>query len=349
MGLNYCEMVGLLCTQHDCMISERHLKRLLRLFGLRRRKNYTDDQVLIEFISRQIMTSGQLHGYRWMWMKCLHEGFVVKKEHVRELMKVLDPAGVAARCRRSLRRRQYHADGPNFIWHVDGYDKLKPYGFCISGCIDGFSRKIIWLKVHTTNSDPKVIAGYYVEAVASLGFAPKVVRTDMGTENHHICDMQIFLRRNGQDSHARSGSTFMYGTSQHNQRIESWWSILRKENCDFWIQFFLDLKSNGYFTGDYLDKNLVQFCFTRIIKVRLISIILSDTKYWGGWSVSKAGVDVGKIRIGGGWDCTIFLHGTLFIILYIYCIVLCCYSHANTCTLGTCHSCITVVPSSYDL
>ena len=27
--------------------------------------------------------------------------------------------------------------GPNFIWHVDRYDKLKTFGFNIHGCIDG--------------------------------------------------------------------------------------------------------------------------------------------------------------------------------------------------------------------
>ena len=24
------------------------------------------------------------------------------------------------------------------LWHLDGYDKLKPYGFAIHGCIDGY-------------------------------------------------------------------------------------------------------------------------------------------------------------------------------------------------------------------
>lgn len=27
--------------------------------------------------------------------------------------------------------------GPDFVWHLDGYDKLKPYGFAIHGYIDG--------------------------------------------------------------------------------------------------------------------------------------------------------------------------------------------------------------------
>ena len=27
--------------------------------------------------------------------------------------------------------------GPNWCWHIDGYDKLKPFGFPIHACIDG--------------------------------------------------------------------------------------------------------------------------------------------------------------------------------------------------------------------
>lgn len=32
---------------------------------------------------------------------------------------------------------------PNFSWHIDGYDKLKPFVFSVHGCVDGFSRRII--------------------------------------------------------------------------------------------------------------------------------------------------------------------------------------------------------------
>ena len=107
--------------------------------------------------------------------------------------------------------------GPNFIWHVDGYDKLKPYGLCINACIDGFSRHLIWLKVNSTNSDPAVIASYYTHAVKKLGGIPTRVRIDMETENCYIADMRTAI-----------GGWFLYGMSQHNQRIESWWGIL----CD---------------------------------------------------------------------------------------------------------------------
>ena len=30
--------------------------------------------------------------------------------------------------------------GPDYTWHVDGYNKLKPYGFAIHDCIDGYEK-----------------------------------------------------------------------------------------------------------------------------------------------------------------------------------------------------------------
>ena len=64
---------------------------------------------------------------------------VVGKEKVRELLNILDPEEVELRTRRRLKRRQYITKGPNHLWHIDGYDKLKPFGFCIHGAIHGFS------------------------------------------------------------------------------------------------------------------------------------------------------------------------------------------------------------------
>lgn len=33
--------------------------------------------------------------------------------------------------------------GPSFKWHVDSYDKLKPFGVRINGVIDGFTRLVV--------------------------------------------------------------------------------------------------------------------------------------------------------------------------------------------------------------
>ena len=63
---------------------------------------------------------------------------------------------------------------------MDSYDKLKPYGICINGAIDGCSRFIIRLKAFRTSSDPKVIARYYTDSVESKMGCPARIRADIG-------------------------------------------------------------------------------------------------------------------------------------------------------------------------
>ena len=58
-------------------------------------------------------------------------------------MKSLGPEGVSARSRHKLQRPLYNARRPNYVWHIGGYDKIKPYGFAIHGSIDGYSREIL--------------------------------------------------------------------------------------------------------------------------------------------------------------------------------------------------------------
>ena len=80
------------------------------------------------------------------------------------------------------------------------------------------------------------------------------VRDDRGTENKHIKEIQSVLTIH---------DSFIYG----NQRIEAFWRHLRMECCQFWIEFFGYLRDVGHFTGDILDKNLVQFVFMEFVQV----------------------------------------------------------------------------------
>ncbi|XP_074525951.1 uncharacterized protein LOC141790170 [Halichoeres trimaculatus] len=266
IGLKYKDIKTILESRHGCQISERHLKRVLKARGLFRRRYYSDLAVLAEFISSQLQYSGQLHGYRWMYVKCRQHGLRVRKEDVRLVLKELDPSGVSLRQARRLTLRNYFSRGPNFIWHLDSYDKLKPYGVCISGCIDGFSRKIIWLNAYTTNSDPKLIGGYYIDTVQRLRGCPRVMGGDLGTENGHVRRFQCLLVP------ADPGSTldsYLEGASTANQRTEYWWGFLRKQCVEFWLSFFVDLRDNRFFDGGFVDKNLIQFCCTSLIQDEL--------------------------------------------------------------------------------
>lgn len=53
------------------------------------------------------------------------------------LLRAVDAEGVDERSRGRLVRRSYMNYGPNYLVHIDGYDKLKKFGMCIHGGICG--------------------------------------------------------------------------------------------------------------------------------------------------------------------------------------------------------------------
>ena len=108
-------------------------------------------------------------------------------------MKELDPAGVDPRRRRTLRRRLYYSKGPNWVWHLDGYDELKPFGFEIHGCIDGYSRRVLWLNVLISNKDPKEVCNLFVNYLTVMKGIPCKIAADSGTENVFMAGSQRFL------------------------------------------------------------------------------------------------------------------------------------------------------------
>ncbi|KAJ8310790.1 hypothetical protein KUTeg_012655, partial [Tegillarca granosa] len=267
LGLRQKEIVEILSNLYGIFLSDRQLRRILKR---------SDIVEVAEFINDQIGMSGQFHGYRFMHLKCMLSGLTISRENVRRLLSLLDPEGVEHRRRRRLVRRRYYAKGPNFIWHLDSYDKLKPYGIAINGCIDGFSRHVIWLEANYTSSDPKVVGGYFVNAVKDRGFCPQIVRGDRGTENSHVQHIQTFFHNLQQGI----GRCFLYGRSTANQRIESYWCQLRKQKFEFWISFFHQLKEHGYFCGDLIEKEIIRFVFVDIIQVELDDFsLLWNTHY----------------------------------------------------------------------
>ena len=111
------------------------------------------------------------------------------------------------------------------MFHIDGKDKQKRVGFAIHGCIDGFSRKLIWLFLSTTNNDPLVAANFYLKAITNLGRAPNTLRMDLGTENVYCEELQVFFTENS--------NSFLYATSTRNQGKEAFWSQLKKSNLSW--------------------------------------------------------------------------------------------------------------------
>ena len=92
-------------------------------------------------------------------------GWSVNRATMRNILKTLDPEGAEHRSIHSLKGRIHWSKGPNYIWHIDGYDKLKPFGFCIHGAIDGNSRRILWLKVGSSHKKPNFFGEYFLDCL----------------------------------------------------------------------------------------------------------------------------------------------------------------------------------------
>lgn len=68
------------------------------------------------------------------------------------------------------------------VWHAVGYDKLKPYGFPVHGCIDSWNRKVLRLPFARSNIYPDNIVSDSLETVEKYGGRPMKVYTDLRTQ-----------------------------------------------------------------------------------------------------------------------------------------------------------------------
>ena len=81
--------------------------------------------------------------------------------------------------------------------------------------MDGFSRRIMWLKVARKNNNPAVIAKFFLSSVVEEGGCPTILRTDNGTKNVIVAGMQCYFRCPGNDEYA--------GVKAHTITFKSSW------------------------------------------------------------------------------------------------------------------------------
>lgn len=266
-GYSANEVLAFLYFCHGIVLSLRHLRRIQHRLGLRRRRQAPLNEVVeaLQFLLQE--DSCEDMGYRFIWrILTTRHNLQVSQHTVRRLLGVMDPEGVALRSIRRFRRRRYSCAGPNYIIHVDGFDKLTAFGLSVHAAIDGFSRRILWIRVGPTNKNPRYIAKFFMDMIETLQGVPKIVRADRGTENSLLRDIQIALRLHHNDSF-KGNKSFMYGRSTANQRIEAWWSMLKRLSANVWINYFKDLRDTGILdTSNDLHIECVRFVFTEMIQ-----------------------------------------------------------------------------------
>lgn len=141
-GFTYDEILAFWDKYHGVGMSIALLKRCLQ-YSLKRR-NVEYDVSSVQDKIRSLLDGPDCMGdYRHVWYTLKMQGVGVPCYTVKASLRELDPEGTEKRRAHCLRRRAYWYNGPNDTSHCDGYDKLKPFGFPIHACINGWSRKAL--------------------------------------------------------------------------------------------------------------------------------------------------------------------------------------------------------------
>ncbi|THU94651.1 hypothetical protein K435DRAFT_899425 [Dendrothele bispora CBS 962.96] len=167
-------------------------------------------------------------GYLRMKRELRARGKEVKRSVIQEYMHRYEPDLVRRRIRRRLKCRRFWAAGVNDVWCLDQHDKLKRYGLALHICVDPFTGKFKWLRVWWTNSNPRLIFGYYLDRVKKDGYIPLVTQSDPGPENFCIAKGHSFIRQS-LDSQLQGTLQHRYMKEKNNLPPEIAWSGLRRD------------------------------------------------------------------------------------------------------------------------
>ena len=115
-----------------------------------------------------------------------------------------------------------------FSRHIDSHHKLIRWRIIIHGCIDGFSRVIVYLHC-CDNNRADTVAALFCSSVERL-YWPRRVRSDMGMENIEVARMML-------DKYGPQSCPHLTGLSVHNQRIERLW----RDVITYVVSHFRDL------------------------------------------------------------------------------------------------------------
>ena len=192
------------------------------------------DSILQQYIANHGTTTGQvfISGY------LKSQGLLVQRRRIRESMARVDPRNTVLRWGITVSRRIYRVPWPNSLWHLDGHHSLIRWKLVVHGCIDGFSRRILYLSCSSNNLAETGLE-LFLDAILKDGERwPSRIRVDRGVENVLVCDAMVQARGEGRGS-------FIAGPSTHNQRIERLWRDVYRCVCHLFYYVFYGMELSG--------------------------------------------------------------------------------------------------------
>jgi len=253
--------------------SPSSLDRRMRHFGIW----YTDRTVTVDQVQsavrEEIEGPGKLLGYRALHKKVrMVHGLCVPRRAVHCAMYVEDPELLEARLpifKKKKEKQNFVSPGPNFVHSLDGHDKLmgyqnSTYPIAVYGCIDTCSRKMLWIKIWSSNSDPLLIGKFYVEYLFNSKKIAHHLRIDKGTETGIMATIHCYLHKERFDEDAIN--TVHYGPSTSNQ-IERWWKELHEKLEKYYKEKLAWLKANQHYDPhNELHRNILSYIMVPVIQ-----------------------------------------------------------------------------------
>ena len=186
-------------------------------------------------------------------------GYHIQRQRSRESINRVDPRNTALRWGALVSRRTYFVPWPNSVWHIDGHHSLIRWGIVIHGCIDGKTRRILFLKAATNNLASTVLQNFEEAIEEDGGLWPSRIRVDYGVENVAVCDAMVVKRGTGR-------SSFICGSSTRNQRIERLWRDVYRCVCHIFYYIFYGMEQSGLLD---VENNIHMFALQRVFLGRL--------------------------------------------------------------------------------
>jgi len=228
--------------------SSRTLRRIRKRLGVKLRVNDAGERVLqtqqLVHILREEDAYGEIetYGYRTLQTHLHRMWLFYPRKRIHEAYRMIRPANIAARMPGPQHHRgQYWTSGPNQVWHVDGHMKLEPFGIEIYAGMDGFSRYIPWVYIGVSARTAVSIMRQYLDCITHLGYQPRVIRSDLGTETLLMAQTHYTIRRAEDATVNEFRKAYWYGRSTDNQRIEAWWWQLSQRCTGLFHVSFLHL------------------------------------------------------------------------------------------------------------
>jgi hypothetical protein len=180
-----------------------------------------------------------------------------------------------------MRRGEMKVAGPNQVFSVDGYDKLKDFGFEIYAFIDGYSRYVPQVYIGIDNRTAVSVLKQYLVLIRRTMKIPQLLRGDKGVETPLMAWAHVLLRRvqhlvvqeradrGGDHIPLHFNQAFSWGKSTRNIRIERWWKGLADLSLREYRIYFRSLADDGWYDRTVPDQIAIRYIYMPMLRARV--------------------------------------------------------------------------------